>query len=687
MNLLHPVYHLHGYHIGSRIDIERILPPRLEDEDCDLLIDDLSEPPHYIERIAPVSTQFGNETVKGKNFTELMIKTLRLIERLAAQVTLSIHQIVQSKLGERGMVPFMSVDFDADTLHRVIEMDYDLGENIYGKILDLFRTGIVAPCATVPFQILLPTVERDDDLRLLIRIGLNFYWPLLKHYQRFLTKVHRENAFVVSFWLPEGGYSRRVLKILHAEFMRKCKEDKAQQPHLVILLDNQQCIERDSDSLMKSWNVIAVDSQKEPSVSVVFRDRTFSDWVTYSNPSVKKLLDRTIAKADSDLNAEGVEYCWAHFQELHTLCFNAKTALNFEQKIIKLTELGYLPISPDVFVRRKLIGRYGPSSREPQIVELKDGTASRDWHVNNINLGRWEGLLDSNAQTKIVDENHPYFRQTLNGRKEEPGPQCWKIAFNRMIRKCFDAVRGDYDQPGPGMLRVLADLVPTSDKRVKRHNVERFLEAYAYVHWREHFLNFDMSEADLNLRVLAPETLLHGLRGAELTDEEVVIAAVAAQAYYFGLNSLESFATQWENMDQRATYQCVVMAALALVNAIHVHHWLERPEMAQQLVQLYKEELINFESAYERYSLTDYGVKIDEWRRAIKPDVPGCSMNVVERAARRIAARHLRGLGYRREFPKADESITTNVGHIWSGEVEYGNFNWENQIFCGTEEE
>ncbi|KPL12937.1 hypothetical protein AMJ85_00865 [candidate division BRC1 bacterium SM23_51] len=532
MNLLHPIYHAHGYHIGSRTDIERILPADLANEDCDLLIDDLSEPPRFIERLAPVTTQIGKETVRGRNSTELMVKSLRVIEQLVARITLSIHQIVQSKLGERGMVPFMSLDLDADTLHRIIEMDYELGENIYGKILDLLRSGVVAPCLTTPFQIILPLFEREEDLRLLVRIGLNFYWPIVARYHRFVSKVHNEQAFVVSFWLPEAGYSTRALEIVHEEFIRKCKEEKVSQPHLVILLDQQQSVERNGDSLMKSWNVVPLDSRGNRTVSVVFRDRTFSDWVTYSNPSVKKLLDRTIAKADSDLNAQKIDYCWAHFQDLHALCFNPKTAPNFEQEIVKLTELGYLPVSPDVFVRRKLLGRYGCGTDEPQTVQLKERTACRDWHLNNISLGRWEGLLDSNGQTKIVDENHPYFRQTRNGRREEPGPQCWKIAFNRMIRNCFETVRGEYDRPGPGMLRVLADLVPTSNKRIKHQNVERFLIAYAYVYWREHFLNFDMSESDLNLHVLAPETLLHGLRGAELTDEQIVVAAVAAQAYH-----------------------------------------------------------------------------------------------------------------------------------------------------------
>jgi hypothetical protein len=62
-------------------------------------------------------------------------------------------------------------------------------------------------------------------------------------------------------------------------------------------------------------------------------------------------------------------------------------------------------------------------------------------------------------------------------------------------------------------------------------------------------------------------------------------------------------------------------------------------------------------------------------------------MNVVERATRRIAARHLRPLGYRREFSLEDENILSSVGHIWSGEVINTNYNWENRYFCGLKEE
>ena len=76
--------------------------------------------------------------------------------------------------------------------------------------------------------------------------------------------------------------------------------------------------------------------------------------------------------------------------------------------------------------------------------------------------------LDSRAETKIVDENHPYSRNTENGQKDSPGPQCWKIAYNRLVRNCARIVRGDYDQPGPGMLPVLTELIPTSNRKTKR---------------------------------------------------------------------------------------------------------------------------------------------------------------------------------------------------------------------------
>jgi hypothetical protein len=35
----------------------------------------------------------------------------------------------------------------------------------------------------------------------------------------------------------------------------------------------------------------------------------------------------------------------------------------------------------------------------------------------------------------------------------------------------------------------------------------------------------------------------------------------------------------------------------------------------------------------------------------------------------------------------SDENLATHVGHIWTGEMEFGNFIWENPVFCGTDKE
>ncbi|HRR99947.1 MAG TPA: hypothetical protein P5128_06850, partial [Candidatus Sumerlaeia bacterium] len=168
---------------------------------------------------------------------------------------------------------------------------------------------------------------------------------------------------------------------------------------------------------------------------------------------------------------------------------------------------------------------------------------------------------------------------------------------------------------------------------------------------------------------------------------EYAVAATAAQAYYFCLDARKSSAVFWENFDQRAVYQNVAMLVLGMSNAIHVYHWINQQAEAKKIVKIMKDELIQFETAYQRYNLAEFGITEIEWKDAIKSAVDDCSFNVVERAARRIAARHLRPLGYRKEFTLDDENVPTSVGHIWSGEVINSNYTWENRFFCGLHEE
>ncbi len=684
MQFLHPIFHSNSYQAGSRIDIDRELPPLLEDEDLDYFLDTLSEQPQYIDRIAPVTAQIGEEIINGKNWTDLMAKSYRVFTRMLSNIAAYIHQTLIDNFKEKGMVPFLSLAVDPDTIRRIIDIDYETGESSYIRLLNLYSSGVVSPCITVPFHTLLPLLDHDHDIRILVRIGILLYWNIIIDYHKHLRENLGDKDFMVVFWLPEGGYSRRVIDIIHEEIAAKCKQEKIRNPHLVFLLDNEQALDDSSDILMKSWNLINLN--KKETASVVFKNRLFSDWINRATPSVKKLIDRTIAKNDAELNDELIHYCWAHFENIEALARTSKSVENFEQKIIKLTELGYLSLSPDMFIRRKSKEIFQSAPTEPRKIEIKEKTGWLDWHPHNISLGRWEGILDSNVEYKLVDENRPYQRITSEGRQEELGPQCWKVAFNCAMKNCSDAIKGDPAKFNTGMLGVLASLIPTKDKKIIHRNVDDFLVKYAYIHWREHFLHQGVSEPDIYISELV-ENVLFKDTGEVPDPEECVIAALAAQAYYFAFDARTSLATAWENFDQRATYQSSVMATLALVNAIYIYRWQGKKDDEKKIFNVLKTELLDFHNGYERYKLAQYGVTLDEWEDAIKSHIEESDQNVVERAAYRIAARNLRTLGYRKEFTREHENLTCNTGHIWSSEIEHANFKWENTLFCGIREE
>lgn len=682
-NQLHPVYHTHANQAGSRVDIDRVLPAILDEADPEELLEKLSEPPKFKERIAPVSMILGTDVIRGRNWTEMMMKAYRVYFRMFNNMGFFLRQTMMEKFDERGMVPYTGFSIDPDTLHYMIEMDYEQGENTYGLLLELLRTGIISPVATSPFHSLLPLMDNEFDQRLALRVGLLMHWDeILKHHS-YLATLQPNPPFIVPFWLPECAFSRRTLEILHEEFLRIVRDEMVADPHLLILLDTAQVQPTDIDILMKSWNVVQV--TPDHYVSVVFRDRSFSDWATYSNPSVKKLIDRTIAKVDSGLNEKEVDYCWAHFEELEALTFTNKSTVNYEQKITKLAQLSYMPMSPDNFVRRKMDNSFGRAPHEPQEIGLKDDTAWSDWHANP-SLGRWKGVLDSSAFFKLVDMHRPYTRRVRNGKVQEAGPQCWKPAWIAARKTVGEAVKGDPMTLQGGAVEVLAHLAQ-APARFAQRNVQEFLVRWSHAHWREIFLQRDdLSEADVDAQALVDQYLLRGSE-RELTEEDYVVAATAAQAYYFALDAQRSHATAYENMDTRVTYQSVVMATLAACNMITVYRWLGEDDKARDLFNLLKTEFFEFPEAYDRYQLAELGVTRQEWEESLVSQVEDSPLNVIQRAARRVAARHLKNFGFRREFSKEDEHMTTNVGHVWAVEIENSSYKWENKLFCGLREE
>ena len=284
----------------------------------------------------------------------------------------------------------------------------------------------------------------------------------------FLKRHDEESLVVLPFWLPEGGYSTRVLKILEEEFKAFCKKEKLSTGHLVLLLDNHQASFHENDVLMKSWNQVGLNGHNgngngnghgpvrakggdaHPALgntTVLFRDRTFSDWVIHANPSVKKLLDRTIAKVDSDINAQNVHYGWGHFEEIEAITYNPRAIVNFQQKLIKLTELGYLPLSPDFYVRGKLRGEFGCTNHEPQPVEVLEKSVGNGWDMENSrNMSRWTGLQPdkdggskAGAGAQALRENH---RRGKNG---TAGP---RLLENRLGSGLPQVHEGGDRQPG-----------------------------------------------------------------------------------------------------------------------------------------------------------------------------------------------------------------------------------------------
>ncbi len=693
-NRLHPIQVEFSYPIGSRVDMEYRLPPDLEDADLEELLDDYSSPREFEERLAAVSAQFNHDTISGKSPRELDIKFIRILARRLETVAEVLVQANAENFGEPGPVSFMGLGLDPETINRIIELDYETADNVYSRIAKLWDKGHVTPVVTTPFHSLLPLYQHDFEIRLLCRIAFEFYWPVLKKYNRAVMRTHGEKMFVAVFWLPEGAYSAKVLQILHEEFTKLCEAEDVGPSHLVLLLDAEQSRERETDMLMKRWNTLRPAPTTRDIVSIIYRERLFSDWVIQGHPSTKKQLDRTIAKVDAVLRDRGIDHLWSHFEPLSTLLATPKSCVNFEQKLIKLTELGYQPCGPDVFVRRKLLKLYGMEENEPRRTTLRDMTCWSAYPDTPGSLVRFRGIEETGGFTprRELGAERPYARRMPDGTtRKSRGNPCWKPALQAALRNVHRAVVGEPKTFMGGMLGLMRQIVPIRRVPLMMRNVEEFLVRYARIHWKEHFIHHVYSEADIRVDEFAVETLLANLpEDAErdsLTEEELVTAGVAAEAIYLAHHGLSSIPFHAEHMDQRSTWQAVTMMTLAVTHAIHALKWNGMKEEADRIFGIFKEELLDFGNAYERHGIADLGVEEKMWRFTIKSQVEDSDLNVVERAARRVGSTHLRNIGYRKEFDRNDEHISTSVGHFWSSEINHANLQWENEVFCGMVEE
>jgi len=546
----------------------------------------------------------------------------------------------------------------------------------------------------MPFHNLMPLHRQDFEIRLIVRTAFEFYWPVLLKYNRAVARCLGERYFMCVVLLPEGAYSARVLQILHEEFVKLCEAQKIEPAHLVLLLDTEQSKERETDVLMKRWNTLRPAPTTRDIVSIVYKERAFTDWVIKGHPSTKKQLDRTIAKVDAVLRDSNIDHLWAHYEPLITLLSTFKTCMNFEQKLIKLTELGYQPCGPDVFVRRKLLNLYGMLEDEPRRTTLRDNTCWDAWPDTPGSMCRYTGVEESGgfAPKKTIDQDRHYKRRMPDGEmRTARGNPCWKPALMAALQNVQRAVVGEPKTFSGGMLGLLHEIVPIRHVPVMMRNVENFLVRYARIHWKEHFIHHVYSEADIRLDEFARECLLADMpedtERKELTDDEIVVAGAAASAVYHAYEGFASTTFAWEHIDQRATFHNVAMMCLGVVHAIYALKWHGKDEEADRIFEVYKTELLDFGSAYERHGIDKLGVEPKIWRATIKSQVADSEHNIVERVARRVGAIHLRGMGYRDAFDRKDTSLSTSCGHLWSWEIDHLNFKFENEFFCGLTEE
>ncbi len=674
--------------------MDSTLPLDLFEEDPEELIDQFSSPKEYEERLAPLSAQFNQEQMTGKNPTELQVKFIRRLAKRLETVAGVLERANKENFGEKGPVSFVGLGIDPATIVRIIDLDYETADNVYSHIAKLWDEGHVTPIVTTPFHTLMPLYQQDFEIRLLVRIAFEFYWPVLKKYNRSVANITGEKYFMCVFWLPEGAFSKKVLQIVHEEFTKLCEADKISPFHLVLLLDTEQSNERENDLLMKRWNTLRPAPTTRDIVSIIYKERLFSDWVIQGHPSTKKQLDRTIAKVDAVLRDQNIDHLWSHFEPLMTLMSTFKSCVNFEQKLIKLTELGYQPCGPDVFVRRKLLNLYGMEENEPRRTTLKEMTCWNSYSDAPGSLVLFRGVEETGgfqSRTFLGDDRHYSRRMTDGTKRKARGNPCWKPALMAALRNVHRAVVGEPKTFMGGMLGMLRQIVPIRRVPVMMRNIEEFLIRYSRIFWKEHFIHHVYSEADIRLDEFARECLLANLpddaERTELTEEEILTAGTAAEAIYHAHEGLNSTTFAWEHMDHRATYHNVTMMTLAVVHAMYVYHWNDMKEEADKLFEVFRTELLDFRNAYKRHEIEKLGVEEKMWRATIKSQVMDSDLNVVERAARRVAAIHLRPLGYRDSLDRKDQFISTSVGHIWSYELDHLNFKFENENFCGLPEE
>jgi hypothetical protein len=619
-------FHFHAYQPGDIILRKRGSP---------------MEPPEFIERRSPVSLMMGKSEIKGDNWTDAMLRFYGAIWKLFG------------RMGQQSSSPFCSVDIEPATLQLLAQRQ----PNSFWAYRELIKQRAVDPIATVPFHVLLPHADPEEQ---------RFLGKLTFRLHRVLESVETPYGDAMGFWFPEALYSDKASHAVAQAYADiQPKQDNGHcRRMLFFILDRDQFENLDIPQAALSANFAFIDTQR---VGVFGRDRPISDRWAFRHGTIPEMVSEIESmKVDPIKEEKGIQYTLTVASDLESLAASAEQGDRFQALRAELKSGGVEMLCHSTFLGRKLGKEYrcweGELEGKAFRVRLRENSSWSDYMDLGVNYPsdtRWTGLRRW--------DGHVIFRWHGGDRIS----QIWKQGYGVVWERLSRAVRlGVYEALG----KCMAKKDDRSDKVI-----EAFLLEYSNLVFTPLYVASGMHDMPLEFKRIMDKHL-QGCGNDEA-------AAFAARAYFEMLMANRSCPRFWENIDTRVTFQSTVFMAHALLDIAESCSRLGMKERAGEIQKLFLSNLVDFRQVHSLYQLgTLFGfvgweVREDAWFTAIQSEVPERSgYDVVKRAALFAAINEKSDISERilGEVQWEPAQVVADTGHI-DGE---GHGKWNNPKYC-----
>jgi|GEM_PF-555421 len=631
-------FHFHGYQPGDVIYRKNTDP---------------FEPMEYVERNSPVELKVGEEIVKGNNWTDVNLR--------AYVHAVNVFREVADFLG----TCVASVDIEPYTITLLIEKDKKYGTKRYESIMEAYEKGIIDLVVTIPFHPIMPHLDANEQM-LLSRIMFEFYKPIIKKGKIKIGKDGKKRL-ILGVWLPEGVFTYetgRIVSSAFEKFISSDEEFKDVETHLYFLLDSRQFLSPWMPQAFWSLNYLDLGTSKP---FVFGRDAYISDAFSFGTAGIGSVLENIVRfRTDLAKEEKGVTYTLTLISDLESLIASPVQTKRFNSLVRALAFIGVKPSTHSNFIANKLSGLErswegeveGAEAFKAVVKEYSSWSEYSDMLIGGKTSDtRWTGMRRADA--KVISRHYNKLRIS----------QIWKLGFNEATYKVNTYVRR-------GVLEILK-------KEAKNNSEDKlydFLVEYSKIIFKEHFRKQGIKNEELEFKTIVEKTVGQF--------REWGVAARAARAYYMMLMGNRSCARFWEILDTRVAFQNIVFLTHALLDLLKIYQYTGQIQKAERTFKLYKEELINFHNAYEKYHFDElfgyvgWETSYDAWIASIQSRVPQrTTYNLVRRAALYVGMNDIPEL-----IPTIDiiegkillKNITADTAHIL-GEM-HGN--WENKDFC-----